>query len=62
VVSILTTLSDAAETLERAIFDAVLNELCEGGYEAVTMERVAARAHKCGLTYHSTSSPRSDRP
>ena len=33
------------ETLERAIFDAVLNELCEGGYEAVTMEGVAARAH-----------------
>lgn len=33
------------EALERAIFDAVLNELCEGGYEAVTMEGIAARAH-----------------
>ena len=33
------------KTLERAIFDAVLSELCEGGYEAVTMEGIAARAH-----------------
>jgi AcrR family transcriptional regulator len=32
------------EALERAIFDAVLNELREGGYEAITMEGVAARA------------------
>ena len=33
------------ETLERAIFDAVLNQLCMVGYPAVTMEGIAASAH-----------------
>lgn len=33
------------ETLERAIFDAVLAELDAVGYDAMTMEGVAARAH-----------------
>ncbi len=32
-------------TLECAIFEAVLGQLREGGYEAVTMEGVAERAH-----------------
>src|ERR671923_1401817 len=33
------------ETLERAIFDAVLDELQRVGYVGLTMEGVAARAH-----------------
>lgn len=33
------------ETLERAILDATVLELAEGGYDALTMEGVAARAH-----------------
>src|SRR6266511_5107190 len=33
------------EALERAIFDAVLNQLCAVGYPGVTMEGIAASAH-----------------
>jgi AcrR family transcriptional regulator len=33
------------ETLQNAIFDAVLNQLCSVGYPGVTMEGIAACAH-----------------